>query len=139
MLKHYSSKLYQCLAAILLLLAPLALSSQNILEVHDQALCTIKSSVWLKRDGDLINFAQDKGSETFIIRRTIDTIDFPVKPNELALDTTLPFKILRVLGGEITSASRYSKLTYDDGVLMYTTMAYSQIKAIVAHCTVFDY
>lgn len=136
--RHHTPSLYQYLVFGFLLVTPLAIASENDLEIGDQALCTVKSNVWLKRDGEVFDFSATKNPETFVIRRSVDVIEFPVRPDRFMLDTTLPFRISEVLGGEVRTITKYAKLVYDDGVLMYTTTAYSQIKAIVAHCEVFD-
>jgi len=136
--RHHTPSLYQYLVFGFLLVTPLAIASENALEIGDQALCTVKSNVWLKRDGEVLDFSATKNPETFVIRRSADAIEFPVRPDRFTLDATLPFKISEVLGDEVRTITKYSKLVYDDGVLMYTTTAYSQIKAIVAHCEVFD-
>lgn len=127
----------RCLILGISLLLQLASYSSIALETDDQALCNIKSSVWLKRDGEILDLISPNNTETFVIKRNVDTIEFPVKLSQLTIDTTLPFKISKVLGDEITAETSFSKLVYDDGVLMYTTTAYSQIKALVAHCKQF--
>lgn len=137
MLRVYTLTHYRCLAFGSLLLLQFASYSSIALETDDQALCTVKSDVWLKRDGEILDLTSVKNTETFVIKRASDTIEFLVRPRQLTIDTTLPFKISKVLGGEITAETSFSKLVYDDGVLMYTTTAYSQIKALVAHCKSF--